>query len=262
MADKDQYNDEYQFADLDTVNPAASEGENQSPDDIPKTDTSYHFSDPTNIKRNALIVVVVVICIMLLYKFLGSYFTEKRDSDPMPAPARTAPVQTTSAPIPQVAKPVTSTPPIAVEPKVDQKLASIDLSQQNMRSEVTSISNQLTGISNSLNGLTAQLAQLNQLISTLNAKIEEQAHDIQQLKVRSKPKPVQKVVRRVIVTPKYYIQAVIPGRAWLIAQNGTTLTVREGTVIPGYGTVRLIDPNQGRITTSSGQVIRFSQADS
>ncbi|HAF87135.1 MAG TPA: type IV secretion protein IcmG, partial [Legionellales bacterium] len=60
----------------------------------------------------------------------------------------------------------------------------------------------------------------------------------------------------------YYIKAVIPGRAWLIAANGSTLTVSEGTNIKGYGMVKLIDSTQGRILTSSGRVIRFSQQDS
>jgi intracellular multiplication protein IcmG len=61
---------------------------------------------------------------------------------------------------------------------------------------------------------------------------------------------------------RYNIQAVIPGRAWLIATNGATLTVSQGTAIPGYGIVKLIDPVQGKVTTSSGQIIRFSQEDS
>ena len=60
----------------------------------------------------------------------------------------------------------------------------------------------------------------------------------------------------------YYIQAVIPGRAWLIATNGSTLTVREGSTIPGYGIVRKIDPNLGKVFMSTGKVIRFSQLDS
>ena len=60
----------------------------------------------------------------------------------------------------------------------------------------------------------------------------------------------------------YYIQAVIPGRAWLVSSQGLTITVREGTSVPGYGIVKLIDPNQGRILTSSGRTITFSQQDS
>ena len=58
------------------------------------------------------------------------------------------------------------------------------------------------------------------------------------------------------------MQAVIPGRAWLIANNGSTITVREGTPIPGYGIAKIIDPIKGRVMTSSGKEIRFSQDDS
>ncbi|MBA3536672.1 MAG: type IV secretion protein IcmG, partial [Tatlockia sp.] len=80
---------------------------------------------------------------------------------------------------------------------------------------------------------------------------------------KAKPKPVR---RRLIVksAPRlmYFIQAIIPGRAWLIATNGSTITVREGTRIAGWGVVKLIDPIQGRVLTSSGRIIRFSQRDS
>ena len=80
---------------------------------------------------------------------------------------------------------------------------------------------------------------------------------------RTQPKRVVHHINKPSAPPiHYYIQAVIPGRAWIIATNGSTLTVREGTNIAGYGIVRLIDPLDGRIVTSSGQIIRFSQEDS
>jgi len=204
---------------------------------------------------------VLVILAMIIYKFLGSHFSQK------PIPAKT---QESVAPMPPKPQPVAPVPvsllvppkPALVDPDLQNRLSALEQGQQNMRSDVTSLSNQLSGISANVTALTTQLEQLNQTISALSSKVEEQSHDIARLTVVRTHKPARPVVRKIIHTKKYNIQAVIPGRAWLIATNGTTLTVREGTVIPGYGTVRLIDPNQGRVLTSSGQVIRFSQDDS
>jgi len=77
-------------------------------------------------------------------------------------------------------------------------------------------------------------------------------------------KKVRASKKVVAATPpaQYFLQAIIPGRAWLISTNGDTVTVREGTRISSYGVVRFIDAKRGRVLTSSGQVIRFSQEDS
>ena len=107
------------------------------------------------------------------------------------------------------------------------------------------------------------MTELNGVIANLSAKVDQQSREIEGLTIRRQE--ANKVYHRGAQAthfPKYHIQAVIPGRAWLIATNGATLTVREGTAVAGYGMVRLIDPSQGRVTTSSGQVIRFSQEDS
>ena len=43
----------------------------------------------------------------------------------------------------------------------------------------------------------------------------------------------------------YTVQAIIPGRAWLRAKNGDTVTVAEGDDIKGIGRVTKIDPYDG-----------------
>lgn len=267
MADKDQYNDEYQFADLDAMTPdTGDEGDVMAADPISSEEPqSVGPSDTNNVKRNALIVVALVILIMIIYKFVGSIFSDK--NTPVKA---TTPTVTVPAPAAVQVRPLTSpvaTPaPVTSEPNVDvqisQKLSAIEVSQQSMRTDVSSVSSQIGGINTNLNTLVAKIAELDGIISNLSAKLDDQARVIEQLTARRQAKKVHYAPRKAAHYPKYYIQAVIPGRAWLIATNGATLTVREGTIIAGYGMVKLIDPNQGRIITSSGQVIRFSQEDS
>ncbi|WP_133129396.1 type IVB secretion system protein IcmG/DotF [Legionella yabuuchiae] len=260
MADNDQYDDEYQFSDLDTGSPKSVEEEDIYTSPMGAQGRTG-VAAPRNVKRNALIAIALIILAMVIYKFLDSFFAGKKETVKPPQKPAQVIKQAPTPPQPAVVQPIAAAPPTDDSVEVNQKLSAMEVSQQTLRSDVNSISNQMTGVSSSVNQMASQIAQLNQLISTLNEKIEEQSQDIQRL--RTKPKPVRKVVRRVVKpTPKCYVQALIPGRAWLICTNGTTLTVREGSTIPGYGLVKLIDPHQGRVMTSSGQIIRFSQDDS
>ena len=265
MADNDQLNDEYQFSELDalgtdTTNQA--EGEDDAA-------ASKRVGAETNIRRNALIVVILVILAMIIYKFLGSFFSSPeipvqktksvdtaKKSEPKPEAPEIKPLK------PVVSEPKPQPQQTSVSANVEQKLSALELSQQSTRSDVSSVSNQLGGISANMNDLSTQIAKLNDALTSINTKLEQQSREIDLLMTRTKPQKKRPVTKQTQPAKKYYIQAVIPGRAWLIAQNGATLTVREGTAIPGYGTIKLIDPLQGRITTSSGQIIRFSQDDS
>lgn len=147
--------------------------------------------------------------------------------------------------------------------ELNKKVTAIELSQENVRSEVGSVSQQVSSVNSNVQNLNNQIASLNQVINNLSTQLAKQTEEINVLMVRTQPKRIVKPVNTT-ASPSlvYYIQAVIPGRAWIIATNGSTLTVREGTKIAGYGTVQLIDPLQGRVVTSSGHVIRFSQEDS
>ncbi|QMT61285.1 type IVB secretion system protein IcmG/DotF [Legionella sp. PC997] len=274
MADNDQ-NDEYKFEELDSL-------ENESLDTSEFDTKSSAPARPggmgpqKNIKRNALIAVGVIVFAMLMYKFIGGMFSK---SPPPPKESITpAPIAEITPP---PAPPVTEIPqepiqPVVQEPSpqtsalqesnaaLQQKVASIEASQQSVQSEVSSMNQQVGNVNNNVNALNAQITKLNQMITDLNNQVVKQSEVINVLIERTKPKPVKRVVRIQHVAPQinYYINAVIPGRAWLIGTNGSTLTVREGTKIAGYGTVKLIDSMQGRVLTSSGRVIRFSQEDS
>lgn len=56
----------------------------------------------------------------------------------------------------------------------------------------------------------------------------------------------------------YTIQAIIPGRAWLKANNGQIITVSLGDSIPGFGRVALIDPQNGIVQTDAGLRINYA----
>ena len=262
MADNDQYNDEYQFADLDATHSdsgdeSGSAGDGSGTPDEARAGASSHNS----VKRNGLIVIVLLISAIVIYKFVGVFSADKKvavtTSVPAEVPVVQPPVQ------PQPVMPVAVAPLPTVDTKVTQELSALESAQQSMRADVSTVSDQLGTLGNNVNAMVAKMSELNSVIASLSAKVDEQSHELEQVAIRrEEAKRVHHGVIKGPSYPKYHIQAVIPGRAWLIATNGATLTVREGTIIAGYGMVRLIDPNQGRVSTSSGQVIRFSQDDS
>lgn len=57
--------------------------------------------------------------------------------------------------------------------------------------------------------------------------------------------------------PAYYVQAVIPGRAWLKDASGKIVSVGIGDQVQGYGTVTKIEPRSGTVITSSGNKIEY-----
>ena len=78
-------NDEYQFTELDPINPSAMDAE-QSSLETSGTSTSTGPFGGSNVKRNAVIAVALFILLMITYKFVGSYFSNKKtEISPIPA---------------------------------------------------------------------------------------------------------------------------------------------------------------------------------
>jgi intracellular multiplication protein IcmG len=261
MADKDQYDDEYQFSDLDAVNIDPDEAESGY-DESASSEPQTNMLASNNIKRNALIVVALVILAMVVYKFLGA-FVATEDDVIQPVTPQVQPAQQDQPPPARVQPIEPQAQSVALDPNVEQKLSAMESRQQNLRSDVGSVKNQINKVNSNINAVATQISQLHQIVVTLNNKIDQQSGEIMRLKSLAKPAVAPNVVKKPSEpVKKYYVQALIPGRAWLISSNGTTLTVREGSTISGYGTVKLIDPQQGQVITSSGKVIKFGQYDS
>lgn len=272
---ENQDNDEYKFSDFDDMSSGSMHEEPSLKPD--KSQSQLKEGERSDlIRRNVLIVIVVVILAFILYKFFGGYFFKKSVLSTAPVVA-TPKAQVVATPVfePKPVEPppkqitpvepvVATTPPPVDNPMVQQKLDALESNQQSLRNDLGTMNNQLGGINTNINALNTKITELNQVITTLATTVEQQSARITVLLApKIEPKKNLMIMRRNMIPPLvYYIQAVIPGRAWLIATNGSTLTVREGTQVKGYGVVRLIDATQGRVIMSSGRVIRFSQQDS
>jgi len=273
MADNDQNNDEYKFDELDSF-------DNESMETIETDSTSSKLAgqevpQKKDVKRNALIAVGLIIFVMVLYKIIGSMFFGKSGQESAKQSIPPVVQETPHQPIPAEVTPQPIQPEQPVQPVqsvvqesdsvLKQKVSDIEVNEQNIRTEISTVGEQLGNVNGNVSNLNAQITKLNHVVGDLADQMKKQSEVIAVLMERTKPKPIRRRPIRQNDTyqpPLYYINAVIPGRAWLISTNGSTLTVREGTKIEGYGIVKLIDSMQGRVLTSSGRVIRFSQEDS
>ncbi len=269
MADTNDNNEGYEFPELDGYSPEGFEETiSESESTSPSTNSSgFSAAKITPVWRNAIIVVAVIIVLMLSYKYFGNFFSSSKKTSPQISSRPKQPEQLATKPVPQVIQ----QPQPRLEPRpqlneratdqVNQKLAQLEMSQKNINSNVNDVENKLNGLDGNVTDLSDKLSDINQQLAVIVDKLDNQANTINVLRVRLKAKRHPKP--KIILPPpiRYYIQAVIPGRAWLIGSNGSTITVSKGSRLASYGKVRLIDAQGGLVLTSSGKVIRFDLQD-
>ena len=129
------------------------------------------------------------------------------------------------------------------------------------------MSDQISQLNNQLGVMSNNYQTLQQEFLTTQNKLNITVQAVEELMTSHKSRPVVHVKKSYphryssppISFVTYYVQAIIPGRAWLINANGETLTVLVGSKIPGYGTVTKIHAQEGRVFTSSGKILKFNQ---
>ncbi|MDF2690152.1 MAG: hypothetical protein K0S29_7 [Gammaproteobacteria bacterium] len=101
----------------------------------------------------------------------------------------------------------------------------------NMQQSMQTLANSLNTYNKNMQNISLQLGKTQQQLALLLA---EQSAQVQKLTLR----------------------AVVPGRAWLVDDEGNTTTVTVGTQLPNYGTVVNIDSGKGEVVMSTGYVFK------
>lgn len=245
---EDQYKpeDEYNFGESDT---SGAYGGGSSKQIIGPGSTTT--------RRYVLLGIGLIVVVLAVYKLLGVFFTSKTVKKLTPTP--TAVVQ----PIKQIPVTTTPTPPAQSSSTLNQKLQQLEAHSADSKTALGELNTSLQSLQNSISGLNSRITDMNYTLSNLAQEVEKQKSQLEALKTPKKA-PKKRVYRRSKPVKRvvYYVKAIIPGRAWLRAANGATLTVSEGSQIPGYGRVKIIDPHRGMISTSSGRSIKFQSSDS
>ncbi|HSW94232.1 MAG TPA: hypothetical protein VLJ15_07780 [Gammaproteobacteria bacterium] len=185
-------------------------------------------------------------------------------------PAVSTPEQPANTPPAQVSTTTTMTAPVAppADKTVMEKIGMLE--QQN-----SAMMNLLqTQYAQKITETEQQNAQLRTEVQELNARISNMEVAFRQLaKMLRNANPnatanasanrgmvsMPTAARAAPPRMTYVVQAIIPGRAWLKADSGDTVTVAEGDTLKGYGRVTRIDPYDGVVDIDTGnRVISLS----
>lgn len=216
------------------------------------------------ILRISLIFIVVLLFSVVIYRCTANPLAEKVNEKMIPIPLKNATKIVSSKPV----EVVTVKPKVMSQvPIISNQYTDSSKSQSNLQAQVDALSMQVSNLNGNINNIADNLRTVSNQLSQLAASVGnesrisaglseqiKQLHPKKKIEIAHMSKPVHIV--------QYYLQAVIPGRAWLRSSDGDTFTVSQGTSLAQYGVVRYIDALHGQVLTSSGQVIKFSQDDS
>lgn len=233
--------------------------DNQNPDEEfklqePDTESTLHFSESRSgsdaaatilekTQRHHIFLIVFIIFASLgVYKLVSKLVQHVHTSKPVAI---------------KMQKPVTPVIPAAVQEKsvIDNRLNHLEQEQQELQSHLQAFDSDLSDIKSTLADLNSRVADVNEQTQSLH--MQQEAFFQKQQKAATQRAERKKLAPK----PVYYVRAIIPGRAWLSLQDGTTLTLGIGDKLAGYGVITAIDPNQGTITLSSGAIIGYNPDD-
>ena len=145
--------------------------------------------------------------------------------------------------------------------------AAADRNQTALLAEIKSLQNNNQQLAKQLEQVSSQLNQLGQTVGSLHGEVGQLGQQVVEIGQQKKAQNAdaadsnfsasQQRAPAANINSKYYVEAVVPGRAWLEGPDNHTLTVAVGDELPGLGMVTGIDPYTGNITMSSGQTIKY-----
>lgn len=119
----------------------------------------------------------------------------------------------------------------------------------------------LSRVMRSLNNLQKTLEKIDTKLIELQDNQEEMQQQIEQVNEPVMVVEEKKAEAKAIVKEKMHAIGIIYGRAWLQKENGSTITVKIGDILPGYGSIKYIEPEQGVVITESGDAIVFHDSE-
>ncbi|WP_423063614.1 type IV secretion protein IcmG [Candidiatus Paracoxiella cheracis] len=196
--------------------------------------------------KRVTVVVVLVIVALIAFKIMGHH--SKPEVIATSKPAVQQPIVQPEAP-----QTVAQTAPST---ELMDQLGSLKQSAQENQNEISQLQNQISD-------LRTQLSQANSAQTQLNQSVVMLVQQIKQLTTEAHQQPVKKVENAAPPPPPlvFHLKAVVPGRAWIVSNDGLSESVSVGDTIPQYGTVKVVDADRGMVLTSSGKVIGYGEND-
>lgn len=143
---------------------------------------------------------------------------------------------------------------------LEEVLQGITQTIAKLNSDINAMDNRLLALSNSTGNLSTDVGTMKNEMSSVKRVLGEEGV----LDTHVPPPPSHTYLkasqlasaRPKKIIPAYVVHAIIPGRAWLKANNGQIMTVTEGDTLGDYGKVLVIDAASGMVLTSSGNTFQ------
>jgi len=246
----------------------------------PDPDDDYQFTDNENAvvykadkpnvvksilsQRRLWLGLAILVLGIIVYKLSGIFSKQNKlpqEITSLPKIEQPAPE---SHPVAPVKVPAPAVEPVIQpnnNPFLDKRLADVEQHNKEDTARLSHLEGRLDNINADFSALRAQLGQLQSELKTVSSQMLGLERDLAKAQEAAKPKPVAKskpVVSIEARRPQYHVQAVLPGRAWLVRdEDSTTLTVAVGDALPGYGTIVNINPTRASVITSTGYTIPY-----
>lgn len=127
-----------------------------------------------------------------------------------------------------------------------QQIDDLKAAQDASQGQVSNLKNQVSDLNTQLDTVSQNLQSVSGKLSAMQARAAKERAWRAQAKARH-----DAALRH---DKRYFVEAVIPGRAWLKAKDGSTVTVAVGDKLPGYGKILSINPYSGVVMTSQGRL--------
>lgn len=176
----------------------------------------------------------------------------------------------------------------SMEAQLEQRLQTLESQSSSLNEKISNIekqsaqnTSQINTLSRGVGNVQTQVADLNNTITSLLAAVKKRATQVAQPSSRPAELYPARTPSRTPVssrdsgskasyvsgaTPErfkqsdklsFFVQAIIPGRAWLKDNENRIVSIGEGDTVPGYGKVVAIDPRNGFVTMSSGTKFEY-----
>lgn len=192
--------------------------------------------DQARLKRRKIISMAFMFLIFWGGYKLITLFFEQLKKNPAPkhatVPTKTAPPQS-----------IVSSPPSLSNAQIEE-ISAQKARMDTIESQLINLQSTLAETNDKLNDLSSKMAKP-EPSAPIKQPVRHPSHEVREKRELPPPRP------------PYYLEAALPGRAWLMRRDGVSVTIALGDKIPGYGVVVTIDPNEGFVQTSSGAIIKY-----
>lgn len=216
----------------------------------------------------AIMGVIIVVMVYILYSMYSALIPVEQKEIKPAEPAKVEQPQVAAPQIPAPQQEPVISPPQQVQQtstETDQSISNIvsgDVKTQleKQQAAIKEIFDDTSYLENGQKELSTKFDKLSTKLDALLDQVETMIEEQKEKELKAKRLAEQKremAAKKLAPPMKYYIRALVEGRAWLQTDDGGEATVSVGQSLKDYGTILAIYVNQGLVTTSSGRVISF-----